>query len=342
MQNENEVNPKIVATDGADGNGGGSEGAANSPLNLTNVPMSEKGVVALGIYLFLMVGVSTVFLWLLFSADTSAEYSEGGQNGRVISNCNAGRFSNANVNANQCANCNTAANNSNVNSNQNTNANANANTNTNTANTAVNANANVRTNVNTNASPTATKTPVKEDNPAKTPEPKNTNAPVQNTNQNTNTAKPFQQNLPEITVPPYVCAEVFGLLNADAFVFTIVFFAGMLGALIRIIYSFTNHLGLNDFSYRWTWYYLLLPFFGGALSLSIYFVLRGGFYGASFGKGLILNIYAFAAFSALTGLFTGNALEKLKEVADVVLTKVPPKVEHAKKIVEDEKKNKGE
>lgn len=298
----------------------GQAGGENPDATPTNYSSSNRGIILLGIYLFLMITLSVVSLAILMRADTDA-YLEDGKT--LKSFCCGGKFSN--VNCNDAANNN--ANNSNsANTNSNTNANANVNANTN-----VNANANANTNTNVNAN-------VKANTNTKTNTASNT---ASNTNANTNTAntktgQTIDQRLPEMTIPPEVCSAVFGLLSADAFVFLVVFFAGMLGAMIRAAYSFTNHLGLGDFSFKWTWYYMLLPFIGGALSLAIYFVLRGGFYGASFGKGLSLNIYSFAAFSALTGLFTANALEKLRLVAVTLLADVPPKVDNSKEV---QKKN---
>ena len=125
-----------------------------------------------------------------------------------------------------------------------------------------------------------------------------------------------------------------GALSADGYVLLVVFFSGMLGAVIRAIYSFVGHLGFRNFSFNWTWFYLSLPFTGAALSLVVYFVMRGGFYGGTFGKGLVLNLFSFAALAALTGLFTDHAMGKLKQVAETLLSDVPPKVGNAKEIVE--------
>lgn len=308
---------------------------SNTDNNQTDVPSGAAGIIALGIYLFLMIAAAIAFLAILFWADTGGKYNSAGD---LVSECNSGRFyhnaNNGNAN-NQCANCNS----SNAgNSNSNTSANVNANANSNSA-TNVNANTNAATTptARPSASPSPTATRASETNTVANTNSANTNSANANA-ANPNEARPFQQNIPEITIPPHICSSI-GLLNADVFVFIVVFFAGMLGAVIRAVYSYTNHLGLGNFSFKWTWYYILLPFFGGALSVAIYFVLRGGFYGASFGKGLILNIYSFAAFAALTGLFTANALEKLRQVADTLLTKVPPKVNNS---AEEFKKNKGQ
>ncbi len=77
------------------------------------------------------------------------------------------------------------------------------------------------------------------------------------------------------------------------------------------------------------------------MSLVIYFVIRGGFYGSSFGKGVVLNLFSFTALGTLTGLFTDNAMEKLKQVAKMLLADVPPKVENSKEITDKKEANKG-
>ncbi len=104
----------------------------------------------------------------------------------------------------------------------------------------------------------------------------------------------------------------------------------MVGAVTRGIFSFVRHHGVKDFSFSWTWFYLFLPFSGAVVSLFLYFIIRGGFYGSPVGKGLVLNFFAFVALSTLSGLFAENAMEKLRQVAEVLLSKVPPKVENAK------------
>jgi hypothetical protein len=106
----------------------------------------------------------------------------------------------------------------------------------------------------------------------------------------------------------------------------------MLGGTIRALHSLVKHLGLKDFSFYWSWFYITLPFTSAGLAIVIYFVLRGGFYGGGFGKGLVLNIFSFAALAALTGLFTDNAMERLKQAASTMLAPVPDKVDNAGEI----------
>ncbi len=142
---------------------------------------------------------------------------------------------------------------------------------------------------------------------------------------------------PEISVPKNVYVRMPGFSTGDiwsseSYVFLVVLFAGALGGTIRAMHSLVKHLGLKNFSFYWSWFYITLPFSGAGLAVVIYFVLRGGFYGGGFGKGLVLNIFSFAALAALTGLFSDNAMEKLKQVAVTLLADVPPKVDNANEI----------
>jgi Bacterial Ig-like domain (group 2) len=172
-----------------------------------------------------------------------------------------------------------------------------------------------------NTAPTATPNP---STPTATP---NTATPTSNTTTAANT-------LQESSIP--IVIKVDGgysdnhCLTGDGYVFLIVLFAGMVGATIRVVFSFLVHLGRKDFGFNWAWYYIFLPYFGGTLSLVIYFVIRGGFYGGAIGKPLYINVFSFAALGALTGLFSDQAMEKLKLVAESLLTKTESKTSQAK------------
>lgn len=211
-----------------------------------------------------------------------------------------------------------------------------ANTNTNTADNSNTANdntaarntdqANSNTANNTAANQTANGNSNRQTNTAQNRANSNANqASARNANSDS-----FRQDIPEAVIPPVVCVKYFNRLSADGFLFLIVLFAGMVGAVTRGIFSFVRHHGVRDFSFSWTWFYIFLPFSGPVVSLFLYFILRGGFYGSPVGKGLILNFFAFVAISTLAGLFAENAMEKLRQVAEVLLAKVPAKVENPK------------
>jgi len=273
---------------------------------------STTGVIALGIYLLFMLFFSVYLLGGLMMAETDETEVK-----RLIAEKKNKQSSNTNTNAN-------------VSDSQ-----SNANSNTNSEN--INITLTPTASPTPTALPTATSTPTRTPTPTPTPPPTNTNGSTIKPTP-TPTPTPVQQNFVETSIPPEVYVQIPLLvdspISADGFLFIIMFCAGMLGAVIRGVYSFFKHIGLRDFSFLWTWFYILVPFIGGALSLVIYFVIRGGFYGSAFGKGLVLNVFSFAALGTLTGLFTDNAMEKLKQIARMLLADVPPKVENSKEITD--------
>jgi hypothetical protein len=63
-----------------------------------------------------------------------------------------------------------------------------------------------------------------------------------------------------------------------------------------------------------------MPFAGSALALVFYLLVRGGFFSpqSSFQQ---TSPFGFAAFAALIGMFSSQAVLKLKDVAEVLLSK---------------------
>lgn len=116
------------------------------------------------------------------------------------------------------------------------------------------------------------------------------------------------------------------IFSGEAYLFLIVIVSGALGVIARAIFSIFRHIGLGDFSFRWTWYYILSPSGGIALSVVFYVVVRGGFYNpATISGDLPLNPFSFAALGALAGLFSENAMLKLKKIAEVLFMPVEEK-----------------
>lgn len=102
-----------------------------------------------------------------------------------------------------------------------------------------------------------------------------------------------------------------------------VFAAGALGGLLHALRSFYWYVGNRELVRSWAALYLFLPFVGGTLSVVFYVVIRGGlFSGATIGDGV--NSLGFAAVGALVGLFSEQAILKLKDVANTLFKKPKP------------------
>lgn len=89
--------------------------------------------------------------------------------------------------------------------------------------------------------------------------------------------------------------------------------AGALGSYIHLATSFADYLGNRQFVKSWTWWYVLRPFIGSALALSVYFAARGGLVSGGAGAG-DLSPYGITALAGLTGMFSKQATDKLREV----------------------------
>jgi hypothetical protein len=308
---------------------------APAPGNDVQPSPFDWRIIVLAVYLLVLLLLSANWLGGLMLADTSGT----DENGKSVTSCK--QFAKAESKdkadgAGKTGNTASAANTANTNA-------AGGNTNSNTANSAANpgggsnaaavnaANANrVNTNRPVNA-PTAT--------------PAVNNAAGGNNETNTEadkTEKPEekagQTELPKVVIVSdsglfgyqSLSVRAFingGCLTADGYLFFVVLFAGMMGAIIRAFVSLYWHMGKKDFSFNWIWYYIFQPFFGATLGLVFYMVIRGGFSGGAVGRG---NVFAFAAVGALTGLFSDNALAKLRQVAEALLVQTPSKTRDMK------------
>ncbi len=99
-----------------------------------------------------------------------------------------------------------------------------------------------------------------------------------------------------------------------------VFFIGALGSQVRNLRSMYWYVGNRTLVWSWTAMYIINPLVGGLLGLIFYFVIRAGFFSA--GANLqVANPLGFVALAALAGMFSEQAVLKLKDVAETLLTK---------------------
>lgn len=116
--------------------------------------------------------------------------------------------------------------------------------------------------------------------------------------------------------------------SGDKRLICIVFLAGTLGGAIHALRSLGWYVGNRQMIRSWIPWYLLLPLLGGLVSVVFLLVIRGGFFtpqaiqGGAAGAaatGSSPNVFGFAAFSALIGLFTNQALLKLQQTFESLL-----------------------
>lgn len=104
-------------------------------------------------------------------------------------------------------------------------------------------------------------------------------------------------------------------LDAEARLLLLVMLVSALGSYVHAATSWVSYVGNETLRPSWTWWYVLRPFIGTALGLLFYFLVRGGFLSATSDPSQV-NLYGLVALSGLAGLFSKQAVDKLREVFD--------------------------
>ena len=112
------------------------------------------------------------------------------------------------------------------------------------------------------------------------------------------------------------------LLPSETRYLLIAALAGALGAYIHLATSFADYAGNEQLTVSWAWWYLLRPFIGMALAVVVYLALRGGVVGA--GGTQSVSPYGVAALCALSGLFSKQATDKLREIFENIFRTEQP------------------
>jgi hypothetical protein len=98
--------------------------------------------------------------------------------------------------------------------------------------------------------------------------------------------------------------------------------SGALGGLVHTVRSFSMYVGTRSLRWSWIPFNLLLPVVGALGGTVFYLVFRGGLFSSST-QATAANPYGFAAVAALVGLFSEQAMEKLKQIAQEMFAEAP-------------------
>jgi hypothetical protein len=131
------------------------------------------------------------------------------------------------------------------------------------------------------------------------------------------------EHLPVTIIPRFLVMDVW----TEARFLALVALAGALGSYIHLATSFADYAGNRQLVKSWQWWYVLRPFIGSALALVVYFAVRGGLIaGASGAENL--SPYGLSALAGLTGMFSKQATEKLKEIFENLFkSEQPPRAD---------------
>ena len=111
-------------------------------------------------------------------------------------------------------------------------------------------------------------------------------------------------------------------VSTDTLFFAVVALAGALGGLVHTLRSFSMYVGTRYLRWSWIPFNLLLPMVGALGGTVFYLVFRGGLFSTST-SATDANPYGFAAVAALVGLFSEQAIEKLRHVAKEMFAEAP-------------------
>lgn len=119
-------------------------------------------------------------------------------------------------------------------------------------------------------------------------------------------------------LPPRKIVNYLGItrftLPTEIIFFIMVALAGALGGLLHATRSLVIYAGTRTLRWSWVAYYMLLPLVGAMGGTLFYVVLRAGLFSPSTEVDQA-SPFGFAAVATLVGLFSQQALEKLRELA---------------------------
>ena len=110
-------------------------------------------------------------------------------------------------------------------------------------------------------------------------------------------------------------------LDREQSLLVLVAIGGALGAMGHVLRSFYRYVGERKLVWSWVASYLTIPVVGAVIATVVYIVLRAGLLP---GASPTANEFGFVAIAALSGMFSSQAAEKLKEVFETLFTRPPP------------------
>jgi hypothetical protein len=125
--------------------------------------------------------------------------------------------------------------------------------------------------------------------------------------------------------------HVFGFhrtVSRETLFFVVVALSGALGGSVHTLRSIAWYIGERKLKWSWLPFYVLRPLVGATLATVFYFVLRAGLFSPS-AQTRATSPYGFAALAALVGLFSEQAVEKLKKVAEQFFQEAPKGADQA-------------
>jgi hypothetical protein len=116
-------------------------------------------------------------------------------------------------------------------------------------------------------------------------------------------------------------------VSRETLFFLVVALGGALGGLIHTIRSMSWYVGNRNLRWSWLLFNLMLPVVGALVGIVFYVVLRAGLFSPSTSTASV-SPYGFTAVAILAGLFSEQALEKLRQLASDLFSERPEGKDH--------------
>jgi hypothetical protein len=116
-------------------------------------------------------------------------------------------------------------------------------------------------------------------------------------------------------------------LSRDTLFFLVVAFGGAIGGLVHTIRSVSWYTGNRNLRWSWMLFNIMLPIVGALAGVVFYVVLRAGLFTAT-GQAESANPFGFTAVAIMAGLFSEQAMEKLKQIAADLFSPSPEGEDH--------------
>ena len=129
-------------------------------------------------------------------------------------------------------------------------------------------------------------------------------------------------------------------LSTEILFFAVVALSGALGGLIHALRSLGRYVGTRTLRWSWAPFYLLLPLIGALGGTVFYVILRAGLFSPSSSIDQA-SPFGFSAVAALVGLFSEQAMEKLRDVAANIFTRTTPLTDHFEATTEPAGRDRG-
>ena len=113
------------------------------------------------------------------------------------------------------------------------------------------------------------------------------------------------------------------LLGPETRVLLLVIVSGVLGSCVYAAANYAAMFRRRELAYGRYWFFLVRPVSGAVLAPLVYFLLRAGFLQPT-ADVRDLNVFGLIAFSALSGMYSEQAMSKLREVSEVLFGAVGP------------------